>query len=124
MGQGAIKDSVIEVEKTISKLNEMVIDYYFTSDETKIYLYLNRNGMETASEISNEVNISRTETYRVISALQRKGIIFSSFGKPTKFSAVGIEEVLEILSDKIRNQISEITKEFRENHITVDNRFD
>ena len=119
---GPVKDSVGEVEKTISQLNQMVIDYYFTTDETKIYLFLNRNGMETASDISKELEISRTETYRVISALQRKGILFSSFGKPTKFNAVGIEEVLEILSDKIRNQINDLTKEFRESHITVSNK--
>lgn len=118
------KDSVVEVENTITKLNLMVIDYYFTHDERKIYLFLNRNGMETASEISKEMDIPRTETYRVLSALQRKGIIFSSFGKPTKFNAVGIEEVLEILSDKIRNKINELIMESRRNHITINNRWE
>ena len=119
---GPLKESVGEAENTISRLNQMVIDYYFTTDETKIYLFLNRNGMETAYLISKELEIPRTTTYRVISALQHKGIIFSSFGKPTKFNAVGIEEVLEILSDKIRNQINDLTKEFRENHIKVNKR--
>ncbi|MFQ5497866.1 MAG: helix-turn-helix domain-containing protein [Nitrosopumilus sp.] len=125
MGQiGPVKDSIGEAEKTISKLNQMVIDYYFTTDETKIYLFLNQNGMETASKISKELKISRIETYRVISALQRKGILFSSFEKPTKFDAVEIEEVLEILSDKIRNQINDLAKEFRESHITINNKSD
>ena len=122
MGQiGPVKDSVVEVENTISKLNQMIITYYFTTDETKIYLFLNRNGMNTAMKISKELEITRSETYRILSALQRKGIIFSSFGKPTKFNAVGIEEVLEILSDKIRNKINELTIEFRKNHITINN---
>ena len=112
------------VENTISKLNLMIIDYYFSTDETKIYLFLNKNSVETASEISKAMNIPRTETYRLLSSLQRKGVVFSSFGKPTKFSAVGIDEVLEILSNKIRTKISQLEAETRKNHLTINSRWE
>ena len=112
------------VEKTISKLNLMIIDYYFSSDETKIYLFLSKNSVETASEISKAMDIPRTETYRLLSSLQRKGVVFSTFGKPTKFSAVGIDEVLEILSNKIRTKISQLEAETRKNHLTINNRWE
>ena len=112
------------VEKTIRKLNLIIIDYYFTVEETKIYLFLNKNGIETASEISRILEIPRAETYRILSTLQRKGVVFSTFGKPTKFNAVGIEEVLEIISDKIKNKISVLESETRKNRLTVSNRWE
>ena len=112
------------VENTISKLNLMIIDYYFTDDETKIYLFLSKNSMQTASEISKLTNIPRTETYRLLSALQRKEVVFSTFEKPTKFNAVSIDEVLEILSDKIRNKISQIESETRKDQLKINNRWE
>jgi len=53
-------------------------------------------------------SIPRTETYHLLSTLQQKGIIFSIFGKPTKFNAVGVEESLEILVNNERNRINEL----------------
>ena len=87
-------------------------------------MFLNKNGIETASEISRILEIPRAETYRILSTLQRKGVVFSTFGKPTKFNAVGIEEVLEIISDKIKNKISVLESETRKNRLTVSNRWE
>ncbi|BDQ30952.1 hypothetical protein NZNM25_12250 [Nitrosopumilus zosterae] len=116
--------SSLGIENTINKLNLMIIDYYFTVEETKIFLFLNKNGVETASNISKILNIPRTETYRLLSALQRKGVVFSTFSKPTKFNAVRTEEVLEILSNKIRNKIAQIESETRRNHLTINSRWE
>ena len=124
MNEGNTDNTSFGVENTISKLNLMIIDYYFTVDETKIYLFLSKNSMQTALEISKSINIPRIDIYRLLSALQRKGVVFSTFGKPTKFNAVEIDEVLEILSDKIRNKISQIESETRKNQLKLNNRWE
>jgi sugar-specific transcriptional regulator TrmB len=71
-------------------------------------LYLSKIGIKTATEVSKALKIPRTETYHLLSTLQQKGIIFSIFGKPTRFNAVGIEESLEILVNNERNRINEL----------------
>jgi sugar-specific transcriptional regulator TrmB len=79
-----------------------------TPNQAKVYLFLSKIGVKTASEVSKSLNIPRTETYHLLSTLQQKGIIFSIFGKPTKFNAVGIEKSLEILINNEKNRISEL----------------
>ncbi len=86
----------------------MLIRYDMTPNQAKVYLFLSKIGIKTASEISKALRIPRTETYHLLSTLQQKGIIFSMFGKPTKFNAVGIEESIEILVNNEKNRINEL----------------
>ena len=86
----------------------MLVSYDLTPNQSKVYLFLSKIGVKTVSEISKALRIPRTETYHLLSTLQQKGIIFSIFGKPTKFNAVGIEESLEILVNNEKNRITEL----------------
>jgi sugar-specific transcriptional regulator TrmB len=86
----------------------MLVKYDLTPNQSKVYLFLSKIGIKTASEVSKALKIPRTETYHLLSTLQQKGIIFSIFGKPTRFNAVGIEESLEILVNNERNRINEL----------------
>ena len=109
----------MEVEETIANSrgnrDELVLalqgklrDFGLTKNESKIFVFLSKNGPKKAIEISSEEKIPRTETYHLLSTLQQKGIIFSIFGKPTKFNAVGIEESLSILVNNEKNRITEL----------------
>ena len=104
----AVEEGMFQTENPINELNRMLIKYDLTPNQAKVYLFLSKIGVKTASEISKALKIPRTETYHLLSALQQKGIIFSVFGKPTKFNAVGIEESLEILINNEKNRINEL----------------
>ncbi len=74
----------------------------FSSNQSKVYLYLSKMGTKTTSQLSKTLDIPRTETYHLLKTLQEKGCIFRIYEKPMKFSAVSIENFLEkwIISEK------------------------
>ncbi len=103
-----INEGMFQADNPIHELNRMLTRYDMTPNQAKVYLFLSKIGVRTASEVSKSLNIPRTETYHLLSTLQQKGIIFSIFGKPTKFNSVGIEKSLEILVNNEKNRISEL----------------
>jgi len=103
-----VEEEMFQVDNPIHQLNRMLIKYDLTPNQAKVYLYLSKIGIKTASETSKALKIPRTETYHLLSTLQQKGIIFSIFGKPSKFNAVGIEESIEILVNNQRNRINDL----------------
>ena len=103
-----VEEGMFQTENPIHELNRMLVRYDLTPNQAKVYLFLSKIGIKTASEISKALKIPRTETYHLLSTLQQKGIIFSVFGKPTKFNASGLEESLEILVNNEKNRINEL----------------
>jgi HTH-type transcriptional regulator, sugar sensing transcriptional regulator len=103
-----VEEGMFQTENPIHELNRMLVRYDLTPNQAKVYLFLSKIGIKTASEISKALKIPRTETYHLLSTLQQKGIIFSVFGKPTKFNASGLEEALEILVNNEKNRINEL----------------
>ena len=114
----SLEESMFELDNPINELITLLTKYDLTQNQAKVYLYLSKIGIKTASEISKSLKIPRTETYHLLSILQQKGIIFSVFGKPTKFNAVGIEESIAILVNNEKNKIMEL-ETGKENIITI-----
>jgi len=104
----SLEEDMFTMDNPINELNRLLIKYDLTPNQAKVYLYLSKIGIKTASEISKSLKIPRTETYHLLSTLQQKGIIFSVFGKPTKFNAVGIDESIAILVSNEKNRINEL----------------
>ena len=104
----SLVENMFELDNPINELNRLLIKYGLTQNQAKVYLYLSKIGIKTASDISKSLKIPRTETYHLLSTLQQKGIIFSVFGKPTKFNAVGIDESIAILINNEKNRINEL----------------
>ncbi len=95
-------------KESMKKINESLIHYGLTPNQSKVYLYLTKTGEKTASGISKNLNIPRTESYHLLNSLEQKGIIFSIFGKPTKFNAVPIDDALTIIIDNEKNRILDL----------------
>jgi len=106
----------METEETIARSNdnqvalilalqEKLRDFGLTKNESKIYIFLSKNGPKKAIDISREEAIPRTETYHLLANLEVKGIITPSIQRPTRFSAVMIEDAIESI---IENQIKKI----------------
>jgi len=93
-----LKDSKI----LLANADNLFFKFGFSSNQSKVYLYLSKIGTKTASQLSKTLGIPRTETYHLLKTLQEKGCIFRIYEKPTKFGAVSIEDFLEkwIISEK------------------------
>jgi len=95
-------------KESMKKINENLIQYGLTPNQSKVYLFLTKTGEKTASAISKSLNIPRTESYHLLNSLEQKGIIFSIFGKPTKFNSVPIDDALTIVIDNEKKRITDL----------------
>ncbi len=93
---------------SMKKINESLIHYGLTPNQSKVYLYLSKMGNNTASQLSKNLNIPRTETYHLLKTLQEKSCVFRIHEKPMKFGIVSIEEFLEKWIHYEKNKIKKL----------------
>ena len=82
-----------------------------TKNQSKVYLYLSKNGPHSANELTKLLKLPRTETYHLLTVLQNKGIVLGKFGKPNKFDSLPFEKTLSILVNNEKIRITELTKQ-------------
>jgi len=81
-----------------------------SKNEIKVYVYLARVGEKKASEISEALSLHRTETYRILRDLEKRGLVSSVFEKPLKFIATPFEKALEVLIETKKLKIHFLRK--------------
>jgi sugar-specific transcriptional regulator TrmB len=106
---------VVKRDKGFSKqlvtIEEMLSKFGLLKNEIKVYLYLARAGEKKAGEIAEAISLHRTETYRILRDLEKKGIIFSIFEKPLKFTAIPLDKAIDLLVDVQKIRIRLLEKE-------------
>ncbi len=98
-----ISKSLEMIEKALHRLG-------LSKNEIKVYIYIARTGEHKASEISEALSLHRTETYRILRDLEKKGLVSSVFEKPLKFIAIPFERALEILIETKKMKINLLEK--------------
>ena len=83
----------VDVEQ-YEEIRDELLKFGLTSNQVKVFFYLGKFGSKTAIEISRSLRMPRTETYHLLSSLQSKGIVLSSFNHPTKFSSVPLDKAM------------------------------
>lgn len=102
MDKGPSK-SLETIEKALHRLG-------LSRNEMRVYMHLARTGEHKASEISEALSLHRTETYRILRDLEKKGLISSVFEKPLKFIGTPFEKALEILIETKKMKINHLEK--------------
>jgi len=95
--------SVEIIEKVLSRLG-------LSKNEVRVYMHIARTGEHKASEISEALSLHRTETYRILRDLEKKGLISSVFEKPLKFIAIPFEKAVDTLIETKKMKISLLEK--------------
>ena len=97
----------------LSTIEETLSRFGLLKNEIKVYMYLARAGEMKAGEIAEAISLHRTETYRILRDLEKRGVVFSIFEKPLKFTAVPLEKAIDLLVDaqKIKIKLLEQEKE-------------
>ncbi|MDH5701542.1 MAG: hypothetical protein OEZ12_02050 [Candidatus Bathyarchaeota archaeon] len=83
--------------RSLGIIEDALVKFELSKNEIKVYIYLARSGMRKAREISDALSLHRTETYRILRDLGKRGLISSVLEKPLKFMATPFEETLGIL---------------------------
>lgn len=98
-------------DKQLSTIEETLGRFGLLKNEIRIYVYLARAGDKKAGEIAEAISLHRTETYRILRELERKGIVFSIFEKPLKFTAVPLDKAIDLLVDAEKIKIKLLEQE-------------
>jgi sugar-specific transcriptional regulator TrmB len=97
--------------KQLGTIEETLYRFGLLKNEIKVYLYLARAGEKKAGEIAEAISLHRTETYRILRDLEKKGIVFSIFEKPLKFTAVSLDKAIDLLVDAQKIKIKLLEQE-------------
>ncbi len=95
-------------EKISNSVQEILLKLGLTQNESKVYLYLNKNGSKKAKEIGQNQKIPRTQTYHLLTALQNKGMLTIISDRPTRFEGIELERALDILINNELKRIEEL----------------
>jgi len=101
-------DSDTELYKhkiTLEKIRNELINFGFTSNQSKVFIYLGKYGSKTASEISKALRTPRTETYHLVNSLQNMGLVTAEMVHPTKYTALGMKQAIETLVKQEQTRI-------------------
>jgi sugar-specific transcriptional regulator TrmB len=97
--------------RQLSTIEETLARFGLLKNEIRVYLYLARAGEKKAGEIAESIELHRTETYRILRDLEKKGIVFSIFEKPLKFTAVPLDKAIDLLVDAQKIKIKLLEQE-------------
>jgi sugar-specific transcriptional regulator TrmB len=98
-------------DKKLSTVEETLSRFGLIKNEIRVYLHLARTGEMKAGELSEAISLHRTETYRILRDLEKKGIVFSIFEKPLKFTAVQLDKAIDLLVDAEKIKIKLLEQE-------------
>jgi sugar-specific transcriptional regulator TrmB len=104
--------------KQLGTIEETLAKFGLLKNEIKVYLFLARAGEKKAGEIAEAIPLHRTETYRILRDLEKKGIVFSIFEKPLKFTAIPLDKAIDLLVDVQKVKIRLLEKE-KENLVNL-----
>jgi sugar-specific transcriptional regulator TrmB len=87
---------------------EMFTKLGLTSSQAKIYLTAVTLGQSTARAIAKKAQMDRSQTYNVISTLEKLGIVRRIIASPAKFDVVPVVQLMSVLIERKKRELSEL----------------
>ena len=97
-----------DYEMLFEKLKNELSKFGLTANQSKVYLFLEKYGSSTATQVSKTLKVPRTETYHLLTNLQNKGIVSATFQHPIKFSAVSLDKAIGVLVNAERERVKSL----------------
>jgi sugar-specific transcriptional regulator TrmB len=91
--------------QAISDIVAELQEYGLTRNEARVLVFLAKIGPSKASEVARAVQINRTETYRTIRNLQRRGLVEATLERPVRLQSVPFDRCLSILIEERRARL-------------------
>ena len=105
------ESSLHDYKISADQLKEQLSKFDLTENQSKVYIFLGKYGSKTAPEVCKALKIARTETYQLLAALQKKGIVLATFGHPIKFSALKPTKAVKTLVNAEKERIKSLEKQ-------------
>ena len=89
---------------------EGLTDFGLTRDEAEAYVFLLRAGARPAGVAARKLKINRMKAYRILKALEEKGLVEMIVGRPARFQSIPLKEALDRQLGEIRAKASRLEK--------------
>ena len=103
-----------EQEVLYEKIKTELSKFGLTSNQSKVFLFLEKNGSSTATQVSNALKVPRTETYHLLTNLQNRGLVSASFQHPIKFIASPLDTAINILINTEKERVKNLENKERD----------
>jgi len=104
-----------DYEMLLEKLKNELSKFGLTANQSKVYLFLEKYGPSTATQVSKTLKVPRTETYHLLTNLQNKGIVSATFQHPIRFSALSLDKAIGVLINAEKERVKNL--ESQEKHL-------
>lgn len=87
------------------KIIEGLMHFGIEREEAMAYIFLLRAGPCPARVLANKLGGNRMKAYRILKALQDRGLVEVTLGRPLKFVATPLNTALDILIEEYRSKL-------------------
>lgn len=95
-------------EMSEQKIAGFLREFGLAKRETDVYVFLSRKGPQKVNEVSAGLRIDRSEVYRILANLQKKGVIESSFEYPARYMPIALNTLIDSLIDSKKGEIGNL----------------
>lgn len=111
----SIESTSYDYEMLIEKLKIELSKFGLTANQSKVFLFLEKSGPSTATQVSKSLKIPRTETYHLLTNLQNRGMVLASFEHPIKFTALPLNKAIGVLINAEKERVKQL--EYQEKNL-------
>ena len=79
--------------------------------EIQVYMFLAKSGVQSTSFVAKRLKMERVQAYRTFKKLQEKGFIEATLERPTRFSIVPFEALVDNFITSKKNEVTNITEQ-------------
>jgi sugar-specific transcriptional regulator TrmB/predicted transcriptional regulator len=102
-------------EKDVTKFLQIL---GLSKREIQVYMFLAKSGVQSTSFVAKRLKMERVQAYRTFKKLQEKGFIEATLERPTRFTIVPFEALVDSFISAKKNEISSLTEQ-KQNLITA-----
>lgn len=92
------------------KIHAGLTEFGFDQEEAEIMVFLAAMGPLPARAISRRFEFNRMKTYRTLKSMEEKGMVQRVMGRPAKYLALPLKEMLQDRINDTREKLAEMTK--------------
>jgi sugar-specific transcriptional regulator TrmB/CBS domain-containing protein len=95
-------------EKDITKFLQVL---GLSKREIQVYMFLAKSGVQSTSFVAKRLKMERVQAYRTFKKLQEKGFIEATLERPTRFTIVPFENLLEAFINAKKSEIASLNEQ-------------
>jgi len=95
-------------EKDITKFLQVL---GLSKREIQVYMFLAKSGIQSTSFVAKRLKMERVQAYRTFKKLQEKGFIEATLERPTRFTIVSFETLLDAFINSKKSEVDKLNEE-------------